>query len=167
MKKNLAKEERQELILFIISGVLVIIIALGILGYLKVQSPMQQAKKEAIALAKKHTDLVDVDEFYWYNRQQTYFSLVGSDKKGETIAVIVPKSGDKLTVLPQKKGITADKAKALVNNTFHSQTAKKAELGMYDKKPVWEVMATDKQGQITYYLLSFEKGEEIKVIKDV
>ncbi|MEG3032894.1 MAG: DUF5590 domain-containing protein, partial [Enterococcus sp.] len=104
---------------------------------------------------------------YWYNRQQTYFSLIGSDKKGQEIAVIVPKSGDKITVLPQKEGITADKAKALVNNTFHSQTAKKAELGIYDKKPVWEVMATDKAGQITYYLLSFEKGEEVKVIKDV
>lgn len=60
---------------------------------------MRQARNEAIEIAQKYTDLKEVDQFYWFNRQASSFSLVGTDDKENKIVVIIPKSGEKVSVL--------------------------------------------------------------------
>ena len=62
---------------------------------------MAQAK-EATAIAKTSANLETVDKFYWFTRKNTYFTLTGKNDKGTEIIVIVPKSGEKVTVLNQK-----------------------------------------------------------------
>ena len=59
---------------------------------------MRQARNEAIEIAQKYTDLKEVDQFYWFNRRSS-FSLVGTDDKENKIVVIIPKSGEKVSVL--------------------------------------------------------------------
>ena len=44
---------------------------------------MQQAKREAVQMAEKYADLKTVDQFYWFNRDKTYFTVTGESNSGE------------------------------------------------------------------------------------
>ncbi len=38
---------------------------------------MRQARNEAIEIAERYTDLAEVEQFYWFTREETSFSIVG------------------------------------------------------------------------------------------
>uniref|UniRef100_UPI002477D708 cell wall elongation regulator TseB-like domain-containing protein n=1 Tax=Enterococcus faecalis TaxID=1351 RepID=UPI002477D708 len=112
-------------------------------------------------------NLETVDKFYWFTRKNTYFTLTGKNDKGTDIVVIVPKSGEKVTVLNQKDGQTEQQITDVVAKAHPDESVMKATLGLYDKRPAWEVVTENDQGVLTYYLMSFDKGEEINVVKDI
>ncbi|KAF1304855.1 MULTISPECIES: cell wall elongation regulator TseB-like domain-containing protein [Enterococcus] len=160
------KSKRQEVILIILASVLAAILLFGGIFYTRATRPLRQAEKEATAMAKKYTDLEEVDQFYWFTREKTYFSLTGKNKKGQQIAVIIPKDGKKITLLAQKDGITEDAAKAMVAKTYPKESVEKASLGIFEDEPVWEIVTRTSKG-VNYYLIAFENGEEIKTITNV
>ena len=87
--------------------------------------------------------------------------------KGQEIAVIIPKSGEKVKVLAQKDGITEQEAKEKIAQAHPEVQIEKASLGMYDNQAVWEVVGKNSKDQFNYYLLSFESGKEIKTITGI
>ncbi len=131
------------------------------------QSTNGSSQKEATAIAKTSANLETVDKFYWFTRKNTYFTLTGKNDKGTEIVVIVPKSGEKVTVLNQKDGQTEQQITDIVAKAHPDESVMKATLGLYDKRPAWEVVTENDQGVLTYYLMSFDKGEEINVVKDI
>jgi uncharacterized protein YpmB len=140
-------------LLGIVAFLLIIIVAVTMI-FIRSNRPMQQAKREAVQMAEKYADLKTVDHFYWFNREKTYFTVTGENNTGESIIVIVPKSGEKVRVLNQKDGLT-------------DLIFEKANLGIYQDKTAWEITAKDEKGAIFYYLLSFNDGKQIKVIKEI
>lgn len=99
--------------------------------------------------------------------KETYFSVTGKDDKGEAIAVIIPKAGEKITVLNQKDGVDEQQVRQIIETDYKEKSIQKVSLGMYNDKPTWEVVTKNDDGLLSYYLLSFEKAEEIMVIKNV
>lgn len=169
--RRLQEEERNELrknkiLLSIIAALLVIIVMITIF-YVRSTQPRTQAKKEAIQIAKEYAHLESVDQFYWFTRKETYFSVTGKDEKGEAVAVIIPKSGEKVTVLNQKDGVDEGHIRQIIETDYHEKDIQKISLGLYDGKPTWEVVTQNEDGSLSYYLLSFEKAEEIMIIKNV
>ncbi len=162
---NSAKQNKLNRWLLGIVAFLLIILVAGSMIFIRSNRPMQQAKREAIQMAEKYADLETVDQFYWFNREQTYFTVVGKNKSQEEIIVIIPKSGDKVRVLAQKDGLTEEQAEATVKTNYPDVTVEKATLGIYRDKTAWEITAKDDQGAIYYYLLTFNDGKTIKVIK--
>ncbi len=128
---------------------------------------MMQAEKEATEIAKKYADLKEVDRFYWFTRKKTYFSLTGKNDKGQEIAVVIPKSGEKVKVLAQKDGLTEDEAKRKIADAHPDIQVEKAALGMYDDQVVWEITGKKQSGQLNYYLIAFDTGKEVKTIADI
>ena len=126
-----------------------------------------EAKKEAVEIAKKYANLEEADHFYWFTRKKTYFSLTGTNDKGKEIAVIIPKSGEKVKVLDQTKGLTENEAKQTIATAHPEIQIEKAALGMYDDQPVWEVVGKETNGKLNYYLIGFESGDEVKTIKGI
>lgn len=155
---------------WILMGVALVLIAVllsfSVLMY-RSQRPMAQAQEEATKLAKKYTDLETVDAFYWFTREETYFSLTGKDKKGDEIAVIMPKEGNKIKVLKQTEGITETQALRKTAEAYPKEYVTKARLGMFQEKPVWEVATTTENDEVGYVLLSFTDGKEIKKISGI
>ncbi|WP_195906415.1 DUF5590 domain-containing protein, partial [Enterococcus faecium] len=100
-------------------------------------------------------------------RKKTYFSLTGTNDKGKEIAVIIPKSGEKVKVLDQTKGLTENEAKQTIAAAHPEIQIEKAALGMYDDQPVWEVVGKETNGKLNYYLIGFESGDEVKTIKGI
>ncbi len=153
-------------LLGIVTFLLIIIVGATMI-FIRSNRPMQQAKKEAVQMAEKYADLKTVDQFYWFNREKTYFTVTGENNTGEAIIAIVPKSGEKVRVLNQKDGLTEQQVEKLFESDHPKLIFEKANLGIYQDQTAWEITAKDEQGEIHYYLLAFKDGEEIKVIKKI
>lgn len=135
--------------------------------FINARQPMNQAKKEAVAIAKEHTSLSTVDKFYWFTRKETFFSIVGKDDTGKEIVVIIPKSGETARQLNQADGLTEAVARQLVKERYSQTIIEKASLGIYNDQPVWEIVAENQDQTLTYYLLAFENGEEVNIIQNL
>lgn len=144
-----------------------VILLFSVIFYVRSNRPMAKAEKEAVAIARKYADFDQVDQFYWYTREETYFGLTGTNKKGQEIVVIIPKSGEKVTVFNQSDGLTEAKALRKVIDTYKPADIIKITLGMYKDEPVWEVTARNKDDLLNYYLISFKTGEPVKVIENI
>ncbi|MEI5992842.1 hypothetical protein A5880_000381 [Enterococcus sp. 4G2_DIV0659] len=165
------QEERNEtrmtkILLGVIAFLLVVIVMITIF-YVRSTHPRTQAKKEATQIAKEYAHLESVDQFYWFTRKKTYFTVTGKNDKGEELIVIIPKSGEKVTVLNQKDGVEEGHIRQIVETDYKEKEIKKVNLGLYKGKPTWEVLTQNEHGLLTYYLLSFENAEEIMIIKNV
>ena len=165
--KTKDKEHRRVIILLSAITVLLIVILFASIFYLRSSRPMRQARNEAIEIAERYTDLAEVEQFYWFTREETSFSIVGKDTNNNEIVVIIPKSGEKVSVYNQGDGLTEAQAKAFVRDNHQEQQIQKAELGIFKGEPAWEVMTKDDQGRLNYYLIGFKDGEEIKAVTEL
>lgn len=151
--------------------ILLAIIVVGLLSfyffYSRAMAPMKRAKNEAVEMAEKYADLASLDKFYWFNRDETYFSLTGKNKDNQEIAVIIPQTGERVIVLNQADGLTEAQAREVIASYRPKQEITDITLGVYDDKNVWEVTTKNKSNQINYYLLSFDDGTVIKSIENV
>ena len=157
MNKAEKKERKKILILFSLIVALLLIILFSAIFYIRASRPMRQAKEEAIQLAKEHVDIQRVDQFYWFTREETYFSLVGETEAGKNVVVIIPKTGDKLLVFDEKDGLTQEQTRAVVQELAPQERIKKITLGMFNDQVVWEVM-TKGNDELHYYLIDFKDG---------
>jgi uncharacterized protein YpmB len=164
--EEIQEKKKVTILLSLVAALLVIIVGI-VIFYIRANQPMAQAKKEAIAIAENQANLQKADHFYWFTRKKTYFSVTGKNNQGSEIAVIIPKSGEKITVLEQKDGISEAQARETITAAHPQEAIVKVALGMYDGEPVWEVMTKNSQKELTYYLLSFAKGGVVREIKEV
>lgn len=148
-------------------AILLAIIVMIAIFYVRSTHPRTQAKKEATEIAKEYAHLESVDKFYWFTRKKTYFSVTGKNDKGEELAVIIPKSGGKVTVLNQKSGVVEGHIRQIIETEYQEKAIQKISLGLYNDEPTWEIVTTNDEGLLSYYLLSFENAEEIMIIKNV
>ena len=148
-------------------GVLILIILGSILIFFKSIQPQRQAEKQTVEFVKKHVDLETVDEFYWFTRKETNFSIVGTTTKGTGIVVFVPKSGDKIKIMKQKEGIDYDQVVSLIEKNYQPHKILRVNLGMINNIPQWEVVVKNEDGTLTYYLVGFESGKIISIIENV
>jgi len=81
--------------------------------------------------------------------------------------VIIPKSGEKVSVFNQADGLTEAQAKAFVRDYHQGQEIQTVALGIFEGEPTWEVMTKDGDGRLNYYLIGFKDGEEIKAITEL
>ena len=161
------KETRNTKILIGVIAALLVIIVVMTIFYIRSTQPRTQAKKEATEIAKEYAQLESVDNFYWFTRKETYFSVTGKNDKGEELAVIIPKAGEKVTVLNQKDGVEEGHIRQIIETDYKESNIQKISLGLYNDKPTWEVVTKNEDSSLNYYLLSFEKAEEIMIIKNV
>ena len=165
-KKEQSEVRKRKILLGIITALLVMIVLI-VIFYVRATHPWKQAEKEATAIAKEYAQLESVDNFYWFTRKETSFAVTGKDAKGEELVVIIPKSGKNITVLNQKDGVEEGHIRQIMSTDYKEKDIQKISLGLYEDKPTWEVITKNDDGSLSYYLLSFEKAEEIMIIKNV
>lgn len=158
MNKAEKKERKKIVILFSCIVALLLLILFSAIFYIRASRPIRQAKEEAIQLAKEHVPLKRVDQFYWFTREATYFSLIGETEAGENVVVIIPKTGDKMLIFDEKDGLTETQAREIVREMVPEEKIKKTTLGVFEEQVVWEVM-TKVNDELRYYLIDFKEGE--------
>ncbi|MBM6613733.1 DUF5590 domain-containing protein [Desemzia sp. RIT804] len=158
MKKNI----------FIVSIVVMIaVIAFSISVYQTASNPLHKAEDETFAVAKSSAGLTEVDDFYWYNGTETYFTVTGTNQEGEAIVAIVAQDGGATTVFNQADVITESEAIQITKQAANPKEILEARIGMEKGKAIWEVAYKQENGRLGYYVLSLETGEWLKGIENI
>ena len=131
------------------------------------QDPIKKAEKETIAIAKESAGLVKATDFYWYNRDKTYFSVSGVNESDEEIMVIVAKDGGATTVLNQDEFITKQQAKALTREDKGAVDILEARIGLDGETPIWEISYKQENGRLGYYVLTAKSGKWVSDIENI
>lgn len=130
-------------------------------------SPYNQAKAETTELAANRADLAEADDFYWFNGNETFFTITGSNNEGTPIIVIVQQDGGAIEVFNQENTISKQEAIERTTSREEPQKILEARIGMYDDTPIWEVSFEQENGSIGYAIFSLETGEWIRTIKNI
>ncbi|MGQ7462299.1 cell wall elongation regulator TseB-like domain-containing protein [Streptococcus suis] len=119
-------------------------------------APYVEMKQHATQVARDYADIQTVETFSIYNSSETYYSIIGADSEGQSLAVIIPENSNTVFVYPMENGISKDEAQAIAKENG-AGAVEKVVLGYKDGKPIWEV----KSGT-AYYLVEFETGSFVK-----
>lgn len=130
-------------------------------------SPLKQARTETIDLAEREADLVETDDFYWYNGNETYLTVTGKDSEDEEIIVIVKQEGGSIEVIDQKDTFSKGEAIRKVWELDSPVRILEARIGIHDDLPIWEISFRQDNGRIGFTMLSLRTGEWIRTIKNI
>ena len=152
-----------------IRNVLIVIIVVVLLlwgGFAIANHPKKVAEKQAVSLAKKYGHLKSTSAFYIYNRDQTYYTVAGKNKKKQKLLVLVSQKGN-IRVEKQADGLTAAEAKAKVRADEKPKKILKVALGVFNDKVVWEVTYRNQKGNLCYDLINFKNGKYVQQINNL
>ncbi|MGJ8729713.1 DUF5590 domain-containing protein [Listeria aquatica] len=171
-ERNMLRTRRKRRILPIILiplAVVVVVFLAGIWFLNYSEKPIKKTEAAALSRIKGSVDLKKQDQFYLYNgTKETYYVLTGENKAGKKIIVWVPKkkSGE-ILVKYASDGISAQKAREIVEAKKKPAKILNVTLGMEDGVPLWEVSYLDKDDQLGYYDMSFSEGKWLRQIENL
>lgn len=110
--------------------------------------PFTYSRQQAISIAKANTDLKTPEAYGMATTNQTTYSVIGLDKSGKEIGVIIPKDNKDLVVVDLAKGISPERLK--------ESTTTSIVLGLYKNKPIWQV-----NNQTGYKVYDFTSGKKL------
>lgn len=149
---------KKEKVLTMIIGVFLIFLIFFFVIYYKGTVFYRQGEKESIALAKKYGDVTKPLDFYYFNREMTYFSVKGENSQKEIVYVLIPENSEKVQVLKEKDGISYDEALEIGLKQDNVKQIDKLGLGKIDDEVVWELTGHNNGNQLVYYYLNFKNG---------
>ncbi len=126
-----------------------------------------QAEAETIELASRRADLVEAKDFYWFNGDETYFTITGNNSQDTGIIVIVEQDGGAIEVVEQANAMTEHEAITQTIERENPEKTLEARIGMHKGRPVWEVSFRLENGSIGYTMFSLTSGEWIRTIKNI
>lgn len=130
-------------------------------------TPFNQAEAETIELASRRADLVEAKDFYWFNGDETYFTITGNNSQDTGIIVIVEQDGGAIEVVEQANAMTEHEAITQTIERENPEKTLEARIGMHTGRPVWEVSFRLENGSIGYTMFSLTSGEWIRTIKNI
>lgn len=143
------------------------IIVATVVVYRRSVAPHNQAKEEATAIANREANITTVEDFYWYNGSETYFTITGTSDEGEELIAIIHQDSGEVTTLPVEETFSESEAIHQVVNEKSPERILQARIGIEDERPIWEVSYRNENGRIGYYLMSLENGEWIRTIDNI
>lgn len=153
-----------------IRDLLILIILIFLVGwsiYAVGNHPKAEAERQATTIAKRYANLKTRTDFYIYNRENTYYTVAGKNKKGQRILVIVPQKNGSVRVVKQSTGLTEQQALAQVKSNEHPKRVLKAVPGIFNDKVVWEVTYLNSKGNLCYDLINFKTGSYVQQINNL
>lgn len=148
----------------IILAIIVVVAGLCVWGFNRAKAPEKQARREATQLAKKYAHIKSVKQFYWYNRDQSYYTIVGVNNKNQNVYVIIPQKGDSVNIYGINRGISAKRARQIVTSKFKVKKITHVALGLRKKQPVWEVTYFNQKGKLCYVQVAFKSGKIVNKV---
>jgi uncharacterized protein YpmB len=143
------------------------IIGFGINVYVNAMEPLKIAEKKALSLAKKETDIQEVEDFHLYHGQETVNVIEGKNKRSERIIIWIPEKSKKVFVRKAKNGLTKGDAIQKLLQEKNSVEIISVRLGMEKNIPLWEIHYRSNNNLINYYYIHFETGEWLKEIENL
>lgn len=154
-------------ILITLAVVMSVVLVFSITLLMISQDPIKKAEKETVAIAKETAGLETATDFYWYNREKTYFSVAGLNEADEEMMVIVAKDGGDTIILNQDEFITEQQAKEMTREDKGSVEILEARIGLEGAMPIWEISYKQENGRLGYYVLTAKSGKWVSDIENI
>ncbi|KRN33974.1 DUF5590 domain-containing protein [Lactobacillus selangorensis] len=148
-------------------GFAIVAVVFVFFSYQTAQSPAKSAQEQAVAIAKKKAGLKTKTGFYWYNRDQTYFTVAGTNQKNTPVYVLIHKKNGAINVYKQSAGISRNDALTKVWNHQNPKKVLNINFGLYKNRPVWQVAYVKKNGSLNYDTIDFKTGETTQLIQNL
>ncbi|MFD1672218.1 DUF5590 domain-containing protein [Agrilactobacillus yilanensis] len=149
------------------AGIVVVLLSTIYIIYHVGVAPYKDNQAQAIKIAKQHADLKTPQTFYLYNRNGQNWTVGGLDKKNHKIFVIINSNNKNIVILDQSAGISQQKAVNKVIARYDPKQIHNVALGLYHKKPVWEVTFQNKNHTIGYETIDFKTGHVVQNINNL
>lgn len=138
------------------------------LTYLNLSTaPNSSAKSQANEIAKEKAGIVQPDYFGNYTRKKQYYAVGGLTKNDKYRYIIIDAKSGKTDTFNKNN---APVRQTIIDGVAQRYGAKKIlhiNLGIYKKKPTWEVTFQKSNGKIGYNLVDFKTGKSIQIINNI
>ena len=149
-----------------ITAAIVLVFSL-LLWYHNTQSPLNSVRNQAIAIAKDKGKLTEVDDFYWDNHSQPYYTVAGKTQKQTPIFVLIRQKNGHVTIINQKSGISRQTAMNQAQEYFKPKKILTTALTERKKQLVWDIGFIDSDGKLGYVSYSFKTGNQVRAIRNI
>lgn len=149
-----------------INFVLTTIIIFMILMFNNAAGPYYHAKVEAINFARKHANLVEQEDFYWYSDSEgSYLTVTGQNGDQASIIVLIRQSDGAIMVLDQAETVSQEAITAQMMEDIAPAQILNYRMGIIEQNiPIWEVTYKKSNGSLGYYIASLETGAWLRTI---
>ncbi|MGX7358290.1 cell wall elongation regulator TseB-like domain-containing protein [Dolosigranulum pigrum] len=149
-----------------INFVLTAIIIFMILMFNNTAGPYYHAKVEATNFARKHANLVEQEDFYWYSDSEgSYLTVTGQNGDQASIIVLIRQSDGAIMVLDQAETVSQEAITAQMIEDIAPAQILNYRMGIIEQNiPIWEVTYKKSNGSLGYYIASLENGAWLRTI---
>lgn|GEM_PF-905923 len=149
-----------------INFVLTAIIIFMILMFNNAAGPYYHAKVEATNFARKHANLVEQEDFYWYSDSEgSYLTVTGQNGDQASIIVLIRQSDGAIMVLDQAETVSQEAITAQMIEDIAPAQILNYRMGIIEQNiPIWEVTYKKSNGSLGYYVASLETGAWLRTI---
>lgn len=149
-----------------INFVLTAIIIFMILMFNNATGPYYHAKVEATNFARKHANLVEQEDFYWYSDSDgSYLTVTGQNGDQASIIVLIRQSDGAIMVLDQAETVSQEAITAQMIEDIAPAQILNYRMGIIEQNiPIWEVTYKKSNGSLGYYIASLETGAWLRTI---
>ena len=149
-----------------INFVLTAIIIFMILMFNNAAGPYYHAKVEATNFARKHANLVEQEDFYWYSDSEgSYLTVTGQNGDQASIIVLIRQSDGAIMVLDQAETVSQEAITAQMIEDIAPAQILNYRMGIIEQNiPIWEVTYKKNNGSLGYYIASLETGAWLRTI---
>lgn len=142
------------------------IIIFMILMFNNAAGPYYHAKVEATNFARKHANLVEQEDFYWYSDSEgSYLTVTGQNGDQASIIVLIRQSDGAIMVLDQAKTVSQEAITAQMIEDIAPAQILNYRMGIIEQNiPIWEVTYKKSNGSLGYYIASLETGAWLRTI---
>ncbi|MGV0167414.1 DUF5590 domain-containing protein [Furfurilactobacillus sp. WILCCON 0119] len=128
--------------------------------------PGKTAASQTIQIAQK-AGVTGGTDFLTYNRQQTYYSVSGKNRKQQAVYAIVAKKSGHVTTVKQSQGKTKTAILRQAWQKVKPQKVLNIGLGLKANQPVWEVTYLNAKGDLCYNLYDYHNGNTVQSIQNL
>lgn len=149
-----------------INFVLTVIIIFMILMFNNAAGPYYHARVEATNFARKHANLVEQEDFYWYSDSEgSYLTVTGQNGDQASIIVLIRQSDGAIMVLDQAETVSQEAITAQMIEDIAPAQILNYRMGIIEQNiPIWEVTYKKSNGSLGYYIASLETGAWLRTI---
>lgn len=135
----------------------------GVTLFSQAAKPYYQVEAETTQYVKDHANIIQVNDFYWYNgADETYFSVSGYNEDTNRVMVIVRQSDGAIMTYDFDETISEYDAYHQFNDQYQPQEILNMSIGLNEiNAPMWEITYKDDSGQMGYYYMHLLTGEEL------
>lgn len=141
----------------------------GIMLFQQSVTPLYQVEAETSEYVKEHADIIQVNDFYWYNgTEESYYTVDGFNSDTERQIVLVRQSDGHVETYNYDNTVSEYDAYHQVMTEARPSKLLNMRIGMTDDgTPMWEASFKDEHGKMGYYYIHLETGEVLETITNL